>query len=357
MRSPGFEPGLSGWEPDVLTKLDYNRTETSVFRWTKINKLVPQTSNNQKIHNLLIALESSGLDEDTVTCIGYKLTDINEETDINNTTQVALFIARLKRKDKDGHRTGKSLSPATKTKYVNAYTHYAEKYGLKWQTENGKKPKYRVPENTPLIPTQKDVQAIIDNSSKNYVVIFTIESEIGCCPEELHLVTRKMINMETGEIYIKGVKRHGSSTYHLKRQTLDLLQNYLNKHPEENPFPTAHTQSQMFLEYKQRAFEKLRRPEILAIQLRNLRNYAGDRFYKSLPIRDAFETQKFFRHAKLDTTGHYLRAIKLEYEDDGQWLSLITNSPEEEAKATENNWQFIRAFQDTTKALYRKRKI
>ena len=26
MRSPGFEPGLSGWEPDVLTKLDYDRT-------------------------------------------------------------------------------------------------------------------------------------------------------------------------------------------------------------------------------------------------------------------------------------------------------------------------------------------
>jgi hypothetical protein len=26
VRSPGFEPGLSGWEPDVLTKLDYNRS-------------------------------------------------------------------------------------------------------------------------------------------------------------------------------------------------------------------------------------------------------------------------------------------------------------------------------------------
>ena len=25
VRSPGFEPGLSGWEPDVLTKLDYDR--------------------------------------------------------------------------------------------------------------------------------------------------------------------------------------------------------------------------------------------------------------------------------------------------------------------------------------------
>ncbi len=27
VRSPGFEPGLSGWEPDVLTKLDYDRKD------------------------------------------------------------------------------------------------------------------------------------------------------------------------------------------------------------------------------------------------------------------------------------------------------------------------------------------
>ncbi len=25
VRSPGFEPGSSGWEPDVLAKLDYDR--------------------------------------------------------------------------------------------------------------------------------------------------------------------------------------------------------------------------------------------------------------------------------------------------------------------------------------------
>ena len=27
MRSPGFEPGLSAWEAEVLTKLDYDRSK------------------------------------------------------------------------------------------------------------------------------------------------------------------------------------------------------------------------------------------------------------------------------------------------------------------------------------------
>ena len=31
VRSPGFEPGLSGWEPDVLTKLDYDRKHVALI--------------------------------------------------------------------------------------------------------------------------------------------------------------------------------------------------------------------------------------------------------------------------------------------------------------------------------------
>jgi hypothetical protein len=112
----------------------------------------------------------------------------------------------------------------------------------------------------------------------------------------------------------------------------------------------------MFLKFKKRAYTKFHRQEISAIELRNLRNYAGERYYKSLPIRDAFAVQAFFRHKKISTTQHYLLAMKVEYDEDGQWQSLITNSPEEEAKAVEEGWQFIRAFQDTTRALYRKRK-
>ncbi len=41
MRSPGFEPGLSGWEPDVLTKLDHDRDhakEVSGYRPDNLSK-------------------------------------------------------------------------------------------------------------------------------------------------------------------------------------------------------------------------------------------------------------------------------------------------------------------------------
>ena len=41
VRSPGFEPGLSGWEPDVLTKLDYDRKhESAKLSYHYVNILV-----------------------------------------------------------------------------------------------------------------------------------------------------------------------------------------------------------------------------------------------------------------------------------------------------------------------------
>lgn len=100
---------------------------------------------------------------------------------------------------------------------------------------------------------------------------------------------------------------------------------------------------------------KLCKPELLKIELRHLRNYSGERFYKSLPIRDPYAVMRHFRHKKLDTTTHYLRAMIIEYTEEDEWISLITKSPEEECKAIEKGYTLVRAINETT-AIYRKRK-
>ncbi len=338
VRLPGFEPGSSTWQADVLNQARLQPLGTSTF-------VKPTLKNLQRIHDLTIKLKSAGLDHDTVTCIGYRLTQLDQESDLNNPENVAVYISDLKNK-----KTNKPLSNATKNKFVDAYNHYVKEYRLEW-----KKPYYKVAENTPIIPTPQDVQAIIDNSSKNYVVVFTLESEIGASPEELHLVTQDKINKDKGEISITGVKGHGSKVYKLKQRTADLLRLYLARNLGEHPFPKAHTQSQMFLKFKKKASEKLNKPELMNIELRNLRNYSGERFYKSLPIRDPLAVMQHFRHKKLETTMHYLRAMIIEYTEDDNWISLITNSPEEECKAIEKGYQLVRALNEK-KAIYRKRK-
>jgi hypothetical protein len=311
------------------------------------NQILKATEPNveERIVKTLITLRGNGKKETTVKCIGYALSRMKKETNLNNSENVRLYIANL-----TDPKTKKSVCDATRNKYVTAYDHYCKINGIQWT-----KPYYKIPENTPLIPTSKDVQSIIDNSSENYVTIFTIESEIGCSPEELYQVTQRDINRDSGEISIKGVKGHGSANYRLKQTTKELLMRYLTKHTEEHPFPHAHTQSQMWQKFRAKASQKLNRPDLLKIELRNLRNYSGERYYKSLPVRDPILVMRHLRHKKLETTMHYIRAIVLDYEEDQEWISLITRSTEEECKAVEKGYMLVRAIDPTT-AIYRKRK-
>jgi hypothetical protein len=252
-------------------------------------------------------------------------------------------------KVKDKHGTDKKADNQTRNKYASAYNHYCQANEIQW-----KKPFYKVEEKTPLIPTPQDVQAIIDNSSEDYVTIFTIESEIGCCPEELYQVKQKDISTEKGEISITGVKGHGSKNYKLKPQTKELLVRYLTKHTSERPFPRAHTQSQMWFQFREKTAQKLHKPQLRTINLRNLRNYSGEQFYKNLPIRDPIALMQHFRHRKLETTMHYIRAIILDYEEDDQWISRTSTTIQEDQRLIENGFQYI-TERDGIK-LYRKRK-
>jgi hypothetical protein len=288
---------------------------------------------------------SSGAKDETIKRIGYALTRLAQKCSLYDPIGTATYIG-----DMTHPETHKPMDNATKNKYANAYKKYCDENGIQW-----KKPYFKVPEKTPMIPTPKEVQSIIDNASENYVTIFTIMAEIGCSPEELYQVTQDKINREKGEISITGVKGHGSANYILKAPTKDLLLRYLNKHPDEHPFPKAHSMSQMLTQFKRRAAQKLNNPDLLKIDLRNLRNYSGERYYKSLPVREPMLVMRHLRHKKLETTMHYLRAIVLAYEEDDEFISLITHSPDEECKAIEKGYTLVRAINETT-AIYRKRK-
>ena len=114
------------------------------------------------------------------------------------------------------------------------------------------------------------------------------------------------------------------------------------------------TQSQMWYQFRAKAAEKLHKPQLLNIALRNLRNYSGERFYKNLPTRDPILLMQHFRHKKLERTMHYTRAIILDCEEDEQFISRISTTIQEDAKLIENGFQYV--TERDGKKLFRKRK-
>jgi hypothetical protein len=105
-------------------------------------------------------MKSNGYAENTLKTTDYKLRQIARQCDINNPEQVKAYIASL------------PVTNATKHKLTVAYDNYAKINNIQWS-----KPQYKVPENTPLIPTTENVEAIISNASKKYVTIFTISKK------------------------------------------------------------------------------------------------------------------------------------------------------------------------------------
>ena len=124
MRSPGFEPGSSTWQADVLNQA----------------RLRP----HEVVNTLAQKMIEEGLDKDTAQCYCYKLTKMSQEVNLFSPELVKTNIAKQK------------VCNATKNKYATAYNHLVEMLGLEW-----KKPYFRVAENIPLIPKPQDVANII----------------------------------------------------------------------------------------------------------------------------------------------------------------------------------------------------
>jgi len=351
VRPPRFEPGSSAWQADVLDQSSPVSGPTSLLSGeTEITRLRPHATTilQPEIEKAIDAAQTlakgDGLKETTVKQLGYQLRRIvTRNVDIFNPEAVRQYIANA------ADKNNKLLEPDTKNKIVFLYNIFCEAHNIQWR-----RPYYKTEEKIPIIPTRDAVNAIINNASKKYAPIFTILAEIGSDGQELHNVTQKDMNLETGEISIQGCKGHASATYKLKPQIAEMLRIYISKHPEEHPFPNSHAMTQIWIDTRRRASKKLCNPELDKIPLKNLRNYSGAQKYLNMPVRDPIAVMRHLRHKKLETTMHYIRGIVLD--EDPTYTCRTATTPQESAALIEEGFEYITGtFQDGGKQ-FRKRK-
>ncbi len=362
VRSPGFEPGSSGWEPDILTKLNDDRPKTQSLRCTNINK---NDIDWTKYKQWLTKKYSYGY---TRNCFGYakkyshllfQTQEINniEETRINNVIDALTALSKY-------------------IGYYEQFKHNLKNAGIKRKKQD----------------CLQSFLRILNCENKNVLKWLNDEAMPQLRPNE--------------KIFAKFLKLSGlrvSEGIEAFNLCIKLhKENKLNEYYNIELSILCHFKYKQFLRRKKNAFITFITTELLneicnckpttynAI-LRNLEkkhiklrfNELRDLFGTTLVNNGITETEQnlvcgriptsvFVRHywsPKLKELGtRIFKAIqkidnpnktepaKKETTEEGEWLSLFTNNQDEEAKATENGWQFVRAFQDTTKALYRKRK-
>jgi len=129
-----------------------------------------------------------------------------------------------------------------------------------------------------------------------------------------------------------------------------MLRIYLHKHSEKYPFPKSNIMGQVWRDTRKRTANKLCKPELYKIQLRNLRNYSGAKLYYKL--QDPIAVMRHLRHKKLETTMHYIRGITIGGEEE--YTCKTAKTIQEASQLIEVGFQYVTEI-DGIK-LFKKRK-
>ena len=252
-------------------------------------------------------MASDGRKRATVKSATWTLRLINRHADLMNPEAVKKYISEIKDKNNE------PASDAKKHKLIWNYNYFVKTNNLTWI-----KPKYKYDLPVPITPTKEQAETIITAApTTSSATVFRILLETGFEGAELHGTTQKHIDTEQGIITVEGHKQHNGRAYKLKASTTELLKLYMSKHNQLHPFPNSQAMGDNWRLARQKASEKLSRPDLNKIPLKGLRNLSGILMWQK--CHDPWTVMLHLGHKKLDTTQHYLRAMTIMQSQDPEY--------------------------------------
>jgi integrase len=150
---------------------------------------------------------------------------IARDTDINNPEKVKEYIAN------------KNTINGYKENLADIYDRYVRYNGLTWE-----RPYYIRQSQSPYVPTEEEVNILINSAPKKHALILSILRDTRMRPIELQRLRLRWIDFERGVINVQTAKGGNGRTLRLKPQTLAMLKEYVNKQrfgPNDRLFATV----------------------------------------------------------------------------------------------------------------------
>jgi integrase len=265
-------------------------------------------------------MKTAGLEQSTIKSVNYRLTYLSKRGNLADPENTKLVISNLPKAN------------SYKRQLVNAYNYLVVINDMEWT-----KPRYKVAEKFPLIPTTSNVDKVISACRKKYATIFTILKETGLEAHELATVTRKDIDIEQGILNAQGCKGHAPRSFKLKPATKAMSAEYVHSHTEGRLFPESRFMSCMWTRTRNKLADKLQDPQLKNVQMRHLRNYSGEQLYHR--TNDPIRVMRHLGHKKLETTMHYLRGIHLE--DEEEYTCRTASNVKEATQLIEKGFTYV----------------
>ena len=332
---------LSGNE-ELLEREETRRSRHELFRVKVVgsNPAGPTTRRTDpiaaKIFNTLWTLKKEGYAEITLKTKSERLRYLAKHVDLDNPDAVKGYIANQS-----------NWSNAYKQGVAYAYNSYVKANDLEWTL-----PHFRIEDRLPRIPTEEKINQVIVRARGKYVLVFSILRDTGMRPIELERTKTRDIDLERGTITVRTAKGGAGRIVQVRRQTLALLKEYLEKHKfglNDQPFPKRKKMTGRWVRLRNTVAEKLMAPAFRTIRLYDLRHFAATMTYHR--TRDILYTQKMLGHRNLKSILRYVQLINFE---DDEFTSAVARTVQEIRQLVEAGFEYVTEMNGIR--IFRKRK-
>jgi len=279
-------------------------------------------------------LKKQGRKESTLVSISKRLRYLEKNVDLSDPEKVKGYVATLERSD------------GYKDNLIDAYSHYAKFYGIKWI-----KPKYMREERITRVPKEEDINKIISHSKLKSASAYSVIRDTGLRPIELGMLRVKDIDLETGKIYPITAKHGSGRVLQVRSSTLGMIKRYINENKlglMDNLWVSKRIR-QNWSRLKTSIAKKLNEPQLAQIRLYDLRHFAGSMaYYKT---KDIIYTMRFLGHKNIKNTLRYIHVVNFDQEE---YISKVANSIDEVSILIEQGFEFVCKINEL--AIFRKRK-
>jgi len=255
--------------------------------------------------------------------------------DLNDPDQVKIVIAMAKWQN------------STKDNLVQIYDSFLKYLGKTWT-----RPKYKRESKIPYIPTEKEIDSIIQSGSPKTATFLQFLKETGARMGEAMLLKWTDINQEKRTVYIHAEKGSNDRILPISEQLLAMLYNM--KRLNDKVFqPTKHGLRNTFTTLRNRTAIKLNNPQLRKIHLHTFRHWRATQ--EQHKTHDIYHVKQFLGHKTVKSTEIYIHIDSLlsDYGND-KYTAKVAHNEEEALKLIEAGFEYVTDI-DTNK-LFKKRK-
>jgi len=280
-------------------------------------------------------LKKNGRAESTIESNIERLERLARLCDLDDPEQVKIVIATAKWQN------------STKADLVQKYDGYLKHLGKTWT-----RPKYKRQSKIPYIPTEKELDSIIQSGSPKTATFLQFLKETGARHGETMLLKWTDINQEKRTVYIHAEKGSNDRILRISEQLLTML-NRMKKTNDKVFQPTKSGLRGTFTSLRNRTALKLSNPRLRKIHLHTFRHWRATT--EQHKTHDIYHVKQFLGHKSVQSTEVYIHidSMMSDYASDN-YITKVAHNIEEDAKLIEVGFEFV-TERDGLK-IYRKRK-